>query len=244
MEQEFSGRHVLVTGAAAGIGRAIALAFAAEGANVSAIDINADGLARLANNIDGLTILPCDISDPEAARTALETAEADAGPVTILVNNAGVDQRYPIGDLTDALWRQMLAVNLDHHFVLSQRAARSMKTAGGGAIVNLSSTAWMKSAANLTAYHAAKAGVIGLTRGLARELGPAGIRVNAVAPGRVVTERVEAAITDEWISETHALQCLPELIRPRDIADAVLFLASDRARMITAQTLIVDGGVV
>jgi NAD(P)-dependent dehydrogenase (short-subunit alcohol dehydrogenase family) len=147
--------------------------------------------------------------------------------------------------MTLADWRRTLAINLDPHFVLTQRLAPQMRAAGGGAIVNLSSTAFMKLAANLTSYHAAKAGIVGLTRGLARELGPQGIRVNAIAPGRVVTERVRAhVVTPDWEAETKTLQCLPDLILPDDIAQSALWLASSGARMMTGQTLIVDGGVV
>lgn len=139
-------------------------------------------------------------------------------------------------------WRWMMAVNLDHHAFLSSLVVPEMAKAG--AIVNLSSTAWMKLAGNLTAYHAAKSGIIGLTRGLARDLGAKAIRANAIAPGRVVTERIAEKISDDWVAETQALQCIPDLIRPSDIADCALWLASDAARMLTGKCIIVDGGVV
>jgi NAD(P)-dependent dehydrogenase (short-subunit alcohol dehydrogenase family) len=138
----------------------------------------------------------------------------------------------------------MLASNLDHHAQLSRLAAPAMADIGGGAIVNMTSTAFMKLAADMTAYHAAKAGIVGLTRGLARDLGPKNIRVNAIAPGRIFTERASAEVDEDWIEETKQLQCIPSLIRPEDIAEAALWLASESARMVTGQTLIVDGGVV
>jgi NAD(P)-dependent dehydrogenase (short-subunit alcohol dehydrogenase family) len=136
-------------------------------------------------------------------------------------------------------------VNLDHQMLMSARVAPQMDLSGGhAAIVNMSSSAWMKLAGNLTAYHAAKAGIVGLTRGLARDLGPRHITVNAIAPGRVLIERVAAQVTEAWKAETHALQCIPALIAPDDIAAAALWLGSSAARMVTGQTLVVDGGVV
>lgn len=239
---EFREAHVLITGAAAGIGRATALAFAVEGARVTAVDRDAEGLARLA--AQGMATRVCDLSDPGGLEKMAAEAMAAAGPVRCLVNNAGVDRRHDPGELDADGWRQMLALNLDHHFLLARAVAPGMAGVGGGAIVNLSSSAWMKLAPRMTAYHAAKAGIVGLTRGLARDLGPLGIRVNAIAPGRVVTERVAAGVTEAWEAETKALQCLPALIEPADIAAGVLWLASGGARMVTGQTLVIDGGVV
>ena len=237
---------MVVTGAAAGIGRAIALAFAEQGASIAAIDRDGAGLKSLKAALSGSVIrtYEANMANTDQLLVAVDDAIATLGPPRVLVNNAGIDDRRPFEEMTLTDWRRMLAVNLDHHFVLCQRVVPSMREAGGGAIVGLSSTAFMKLAPNLTSYHAAKAGIMGLTMGLARELGPAGIRVNAIAPGRVVTERVAANATPEWERETKVLQCLPELIMPDDIAQGALWLASSGARLITGQTLIIDGGVV
>ena len=243
---EFDGCTVIVTGAAAGIGRATALAFSAQGARVAALDRDPGGLDTLEAECTG-TIRPfvADVSDLAALTGAVDRALAELGNPKVLVNNAGVDDRRGFEKMSLDDWHKALAINLDPHFILAQQVVPRMRALGGGAIVNLSSTAFMKLAPNLTSYHAAKAGIVGLTRGLARELGPSGIRVNAIAPGRVVTERVRAqVVTPKWEVETKKLQCLPDLILPSDIAQSVLWLASSGARMITGQVLIVDGGVV
>lgn len=242
---DFQGRHVIVTGAGAGIGRAVARAFASQGATVSAIDIAATGLQETAATHARITPFVCDLTDPDATAKVLDEAIANAGPVRALVNNAGVDRRIPFKDMTAADWRWMMAVNLDHFQQVTAHVSGSMDlTDRHAAIVNMSSTAWMKLAGNLTAYHTAKAGIVGLTQGLARDLGGQGITVNAIAPGRVVTERVRAEVDEAWEEETKTIQCVPHLIAPDDIANAVLWLASSASRMVTGQTVIVDGGVV
>jgi NAD(P)-dependent dehydrogenase (short-subunit alcohol dehydrogenase family) len=241
---EFKDRPVIVTGAAAGIGRAVALGFLAQGARVAALDRNAEGLEslRAAAPAGAVLAIAADVADEAALGAAVDAAVKAFGPPRVLVNNAGVDDRRPFEQMSLSDWHRMMAVNLDHHFILSQRVVPHMRKAGGGAIVGLSSTAFMKLAPNMTSYHAAKAGIIGLTMGLARELGPMGIRINAIAPGRVVTERLADKLTPEWERDTKTLQCLPELIMPDDIAQGVLWLASSGARLITGQTLIIDGG--
>ncbi|ODP36704.1 SDR family NAD(P)-dependent oxidoreductase [Sphingomonas leidyi] len=238
---ELTGRHVLVSGGAQGIGRAIVRGFAAARARVTVIDRSETVHEDLPPEAVALV---CDLTDAYATAQVVAQAIDARGPVTVLVNNAGSDRRIPVDDLNPDLFREMLALNLDHHLHLARLVAPGMRIARGGAIVNLSSTAFMKIAGDLAAYHAAKAGIIGLTRGLARDLGRANIRVNAIAPGRVFTQRALDQVDEAWIADTRAIQCVPLLIQPEDIAATALWLSSDSARAITAQTIIVDGGVV
>lgn len=235
---DFRGMQVLVTGAGRGIGLGIADAFAANGAEVSAVDLDFVSPPKA-----GVTQRNCDVTKPDEIRALVADIAAENGPIRTLVNNAGSDRRISFLEMSDDDWRSMLDVNLSHHQIFARAVAPSMAEAGGGAIVNLSSSAWMKMAENLAAYHAAKAGIVGLTRGMARDLGPSGIRVNAIAPGRVVTQRTDLT-DDSWITETKNIQCLPSLVEVSDIAEAVKWLVSSGARMVTGQTIVVDGGVV
>lgn len=244
---DFEGETVVVTGAAAGIGRATALAFLSQGAKVAALDRTERGLSTLVEEAGSGCVLPilADVTEEGALIGAVNQTVDQLGPPRFLINNAGVDDRRPFEQMSLTDWRTALAVNIDHHFILARQVTPHMRALGGGSMVNLSSTAFMKLAPNMTGYHAAKAGIIGLTNGLARELGPDNIRVNAIAPGRVVTERVAGhVVTPEWEAQTKALQCLPRLIVPDDIAQTALWLCSSAARSVTAQTIVVDGGVV
>ncbi|MDE0591565.1 SDR family NAD(P)-dependent oxidoreductase [Halocynthiibacter sp. C4] len=235
---DFSGQRVLVTGGGRGIGLAIAQGFAKAGAEVFALD-----LSFISEADQGVRQFVCDVTDTQKVRDLVSGLIREHGPITTLINNAGSDQRIAFGDMTEEDWRWMLDVNISHFPVFGQTVRPAMIEAGGGAIINLSSSAWMKMAGNLTAYHSAKAGIMGLTRGMARDLGQEGIRVNAIAPGRVVTERTNVDDPD-WVAETKTLQCIPELALADDIAQAAMWLASEGSRMVTGQTLVVDGGVV
>lgn len=238
------GRLAIVTGAAAGIGKAIALRFAEAGATVLAADRDEAGLAEVCARSELLVPTTCDVTDLAALRQLAALASGHELPLAALVNNAGCDRRSNIADLSNEEFRAMQALNIDHQLELARLCAAPLAAAGGGAIVNLSSTAWLKAAPDMIAYHAAKAGILGLTRGLARDLGKAGTRVNAISPGRVFTERVNSEVGEDWIAETKALQCLPRKIMPADIAEVALFLCSDGARAITGQNIVVDAGVV
>ena len=241
---EFSGQHVIVTGAASGIGKAITMAFIENGANVTACDKDRQNLEILAKHSERIYPLPCDLSNLDDLEPKILHCFRSMGPAAVLVNNAGVDRRMSLENQSHEDFRWMLSVNLEHHHFMAKLVADGMRELGGGAIINLSSTAWMKSAEHMTAYHAAKAAIVGLTKGLARDLGSDLIRVNAIAPGRVYTERAKQNTDHIWVEDTKKLQCIPELILPSDIANTALWLASKNARMMTGQTIIVDGGVV
>jgi NAD(P)-dependent dehydrogenase (short-subunit alcohol dehydrogenase family) len=220
-----------------------------QGAKVAFIDIAEKPSEALCAGLERETgrrplFVRADLRDVEALRRAVSKAASAHGPVTILVNNAALDDRHEIADVTEAFWDSNQAINLRPHFFTVQAVAEGMKKAGRGAIVNFTSTSFMINHGGMPSYTAAKAGVIGLTKGLAGALGPYGIRVNAVAPGWVITERQkELWVTPEALQTHIDRQCLKEAMQPHDMVGPCLFLASDAAAMLTAQTIIVDGGV-
>jgi D-xylose 1-dehydrogenase len=233
------GRRVLVTGGASGIGAEIVRGFARNGARVAVVDVDRAAGEALAEEL-GVRFLACDLTDVGALRAAA----AEAGPVTVLINNAADDQRYAIEEITPELWDAAQAVNLRHQFFMAQAVLAGMRAAGGGSIVNLSSVAWRRGPAGLLAYGTAKAGVIGLTNALATQLGADRIRVNAIAPGAVMTPRqMRLWHTPESRDRLVSSQAIPVDVTERDIAAAALFLAADDSRMITRQVLYVDGGL-
>jgi 3-oxoacyl-[acyl-carrier protein] reductase len=242
----FAGRRALVTGAGHGIGRGIAQAFAALGATVLGVDINAAGLAETASGQDGLMTAALDVTDGAAVQAVV----AGFGPVDILVHSAGGvcgQAGKPAEQVTPAEWQAILAVNLTGAFLMAQAVIPAMKAARAGRIVTISSGAGIGvSITGIQAYAAAKAGEIGLTRQLAHELGPFGITVNSVAPGFVrsnpTTERQWEAYGPEGQRRLVEGIALRRLGTVADITHAVLFFASDEAGWITGQTLSVDGG--
>jgi D-xylose 1-dehydrogenase len=233
------GRRVLVSGGASGIGAEIVRGFARNRAEVTVLDIDRAAGEALAQEL-GVRFVPCDLTDV----AALRAAAADAAPVTVLINNAANDQRYTLEEITPELWDAAQAVNLRHQFFLAQAVVPGMRAAGGGSIVNLSSVAWRRGPSGLLAYGTAKAGVIGLTNALASELGGDGIRVNAIAPGAVMTPRqMRLWHTPESRARLVSAQAIPHDVTERDVAAAALFLAADDSRMITRQILYVDAGL-
>jgi NAD(P)-dependent dehydrogenase (short-subunit alcohol dehydrogenase family) len=243
-----AGRTVIVTGGASGIGVAFVRAFVANRARVGFLDIQEDAGTALAASFDASarpTFAPCDLTDIDALRTALASLRAALGPASVLVNSAANDQRLRFDDVEPAEFDRMIAVNFRHVFFASQAVAPQMRELGHGSIINMSSVAWMRGIAELEAYAAAKAAIVGFTNSLARQLGPARIRVNAIAPGMVLTERQRRLwFQDESrIEAGRALQCLPDLITPDDIANLALFLGADDSRLITKQCIAVNGGV-
>lgn len=242
------GRVALVTGGATGIGSAIVARLVQQGARVAFLDLDAAAAEALCAEVErrhGARPLfrACDLRDIEALRRAVADAGAALGPVEVLVNNAANDQRQAFADVTPAQFDEGIAVNARHHFFAAQSVAPQMVANGRGAIVLIGSHAWYLGAPGIPVYNMAKAAIAGLTRSLARELGPSGVRVNHVVPGWVLTQRQRALWwTPEKEQVRRTAQCLPDEIHADDVAQMVLFLASDAARMCTNQTFFVDGG--
>ena len=241
-------RGVLVTGGASGIGAGLVAHFVEQGARVAFIDIDAPTSRALAAELEGVhrnspLYLECDITDTAALAASIDTAEEALGGISVLVNNAGNDQRHSIESVTSDMWDERMAVNLKHQFFASQRVFNGMKRRGHGAIVNFSSTSWVMGEGGYVCYTTAKAAIVGLTRSLARDFGEANIRVNAVLPGWVMTERQIALWLDEEGERMlYERQALKHKLYPEDIARMVLFLCADDSRLITGQSFIVDGG--
>lgn len=246
---DLKGRTALVTGGADGIGRAAVAALARQGMRVGFIDIAADAGRTLEAELRAtgadVAFAHADLRDLKTTLSAVDSLQAQLGPVAILVNNAGHDERHAFASVTPDYWDDRLAVNLRPMMFLAQKLAPGMAALGGGAIVNLSSTSWMKRSVDLIAYTTAKSAVLGLTRSLARELGGDRIRVNCVTPGWVMTPRQRAErLTPERWAQAQEQQAIKGAIEPEDIAAMILFLASDASRMCTGQNFIVDAGTV
>ncbi|MGO4448167.1 SDR family NAD(P)-dependent oxidoreductase [Phyllobacterium sp. TAF24] len=245
---DLKNRSILITGGGSGIGAALTEGFVRQGSRVAFVDIADDASHALVERLDKEygnkpLYLNTDLRDIEALRAAVAKAIAAHGPVTVLVNNAAWDDRHDIDDVTVEYWDKNQSINLRPQFFTAQAVAPGMRQSGGGSIVNFTSTSFMINQGNFPSYTAAKAGIIGLTKGLAGRLGPENIRVNAIAPGWVITERQrELWVTDDSLKAHIDKQVLKEEIQPGDMVGPCLFLASDAARMLTAQTLIVDGG--
>lgn len=246
---DLRGKAALVSGGADGIGRATVRMLARQGVRTGFIDIDRDAGEALAAALiaEGLDVAfeHADLRDVDAARDAAEMLKTRLGPVSMLVNNAGHDERHSFASITPAYWDDRLAVNLRPMMVLAQAVAPGMAALGGGSIVNLGSTSWMKGATDLIAYTTAKSAVLGFTRSLARELGPDGVRVNCVTPGWVMTrrQRTEHMSAERW-AKAQEQQAIKGAIEPEDVAAMILFLCSGASRMCTGQNFIVDAGTV
>ena len=243
-----SERVVFITGGGSGIGAAMVRAFAANDACVAFVDIDRAASEALAADLSGCRhaplFIPCDLTDIEALQAAIGQTNGRLGPVAVLVNNAANDERHEIDEVTPDYWDRAMAVNLRHQFFAAQAVRPHMRALGHGSIINFSSIAWMGGGAGMIAYSSAKAAVVGMTRSLARELGADNIRVNAIAPGAVITPRQMRL----WLSEADVAaiverQCLHTHLLADDVARAALFLAADDSRMITKQCLTVDAGL-
>jgi NAD(P)-dependent dehydrogenase (short-subunit alcohol dehydrogenase family) len=242
---------VVVTAAAAGIGRSIAEAFAASGAQVHVCDVDREAIEQAASVV-GITASYVDLRDLDAVASWVDASMSAMGGVDVLVNNAGIKGPTAfVEDVTVEQWRECIAVGLDSHFVCAGRVAPAMKAQGSGAIINISSMAGMVGYGMRTPYAAAKWAVVGLTKSLAIELGPHGVRCNCICPGSVRGDRIDRVIAAEAAqrgvpNETIAAeyvggQSIKRFVEPTEIADLCVFLASPAASMISGQAIGIDG---
>jgi NAD(P)-dependent dehydrogenase (short-subunit alcohol dehydrogenase family) len=252
------GRVVFVSGGSSGIGAELVRAFAAQGAKVAFCGTKPDGGRALIDEIvaaghaagNGRPPVhapwygACDVRDVTAYQGLLARVASELGPVRVLVNNAGRDDRHKMEDVTSEFWDDRLALNLKHYFFAIQAVAPGMAAAGGGSVINMGSVSWMRGRPNLVGYTTAKAGILGLTRTLARELGPRKIRVNALVPGAIVTERQTTLHRDPAADQEFLdAQCLKIRLDPGHVARATLFLAADDSDGMTGQHVLVDAGI-
>ncbi len=237
---------VLVTGGGSGIGEAIVRRFVAQGSKTAFIDIQRDPSEALARDLAGIGTVQfehADLTDTSALRAAIERVRTRLGPVDVLVNNAAHDQRHPTLEVTPEYWDDRIAVNLKHQFFAAQAVLPDMMAKKNGSIINFGSTSWMIGQGGMAAYTAAKSAVLGLTRSLARDFGPYNIRVNAIAPGWIMTQRqIDLWLTPDSEKELLNRQCLKRKLVPDDIARTTLFFASEEASACTNQQYVVDGG--
>jgi len=242
-----SGRAVLITGGATGIGASFVEHFARQGARVAFLDIDDAGAQALIAALGDVEHTPvylrCDVTDLDALQGAIAKARESIGSIGVLVNNAANDVRHEFGKTTPADFERNIAVNLRHQYFATQAVADDMRALGGGSVICLGSTGWMIKNAGYPMYAMAKSAVHGLVNGLARELGRERIRINALVPGWVITEKQKRLwLDDEGEAQIARAQCLPGHLQPEDLARMALFLAADDSHMCTGQDFIVDGG--
>ena len=242
-------RVVFISGGSSGIGAELVRTFARQGARVAFCGTRPEGGQALTDELieAGLPkpwYAACDVRDAHAYQSLLKRVVDQVGPVRVLVNNAGRDDRHAMEDVTPEMWDERLALNLKHYFFAIQAVAPAMAAAGGGSVINMGSVSWMRGRPNLVGYTTAKAGILGLTRTLARELGPRGIRVNALVPGAIVTDRQTALHRDPAADQAYLdAQCLKIRLDPGHVARATLFLAADDSGGMTGQHVLVDAGI-
>jgi NAD(P)-dependent dehydrogenase (short-subunit alcohol dehydrogenase family) len=244
---DLENASVFITGGGSGIGAALTDGFLAQGAKGAFIgrsDASAFVEEMAEKHGHAPLFLQGDVTETENLRVAITKAAAAHGPITTLVNNAANDKRHSTAEVTPEFWDWMQAINLKAYFFACQAVIEGMKTAGGGSIINFSSISYLLGNAGYPVYTAANAGITALSRSLAREFGPDKIRVNALAPGWVLTQKqMDLWATPNDLAAHMGRQCLKEHLEPEDIVDAVLFLASNTSRMMTGQCMVVDGGV-
>jgi D-xylose 1-dehydrogenase len=233
-----------VTGGASGIGADLVRAFAINKARVAFVDIQQSAGEALAGET-GALFIACDVSDTAALKAAIERTREALSPIGVLINNAANDERHKIDEVGDEYWNRSQAVNLKPHFFAAQAVQPQMRELGGGSIINFSSIAWRGGADSMASYAAAKAAIIGLTKALARGLGADNIRVNAIEPGAVMTERQRRLWypTEASVEAVVERQAIKRVLLGEEIARTALFLAADDSAMITKQSIVVDAGL-
>ncbi|MEL6607739.1 MAG: SDR family oxidoreductase [Pseudomonadota bacterium] len=245
---DLSGASVYITGGGSGIGASLTDGFLSQGAKVAFI-----GRSDATEFCDEMEqkhghrplFIQGDITDTDGLRASMDAAADAHGPITTLVNNAANDKRHSTAEVTEDFWDWMIAINLKAYFFACQHVAPMMTSAGGGSIINFSSISYMMGNAGYPIYTSANSGINGMTRSLAREFGPDRIRVNALAPGWVLTQKQKDMwVTEEGLAAHLDRQCLKDALDPDDIIGATLFLASKASKMMTGQALVIDGGVV
>lgn len=245
---DLEGASVFITGGGSGIGASLTDGFLSQGAKVAFIGRSdaSEFVAQMdAKHGQAPLFLQGDITDTEHLQKTMCQAAAAHGPITVQVNNAANDDRHVLDEVTEEYWDRMQSINLKSYFFACQEAARHMRAAGHGSIINFSSISYIMGGAGYTAYTAANGGITAMSRSLARELGPEKIRVNALAPGWVLTpKQLDKWATPEALAGHLDKQCLKEHLDPQDIVDAVLFMASKTSRMMTGQCMVIDGGTV
>jgi NAD(P)-dependent dehydrogenase (short-subunit alcohol dehydrogenase family) len=245
---DLEDQSIFITGGGSGIGADLTKGFLSQGSKVTFIQRS--NPERFLIDCKGKykhepSFLECDVTNTKELKTALQRTAKKQGPISVLVNNAANDTRHSLGDFTSEQWDKTMNVNLKPHFFAAQEVVEGMKKNGGGSIINFSSISYMMGNEGYPAYATAKSAITGLTRSLARELGPFNIRVNAVMPGWVLTKRqMDLWATEDGLSKHLDRQCLKEHLSGADIVGGTLFLASGTSKMMTSQALVIDGGVV
>lgn len=245
---DLSGKTVFITGGSSGIGAHLVFAFASQGANVAFVSLDVELGEHFCEAVAGALgrrplFQACDITDIDALKTSIANVENKFGAINVLINNAARDDRHEVSSLKAEDWDKSLNTNLRPHYFTAQAVVARMRTVGAGSIINLGSNSANLGLAGYPAYVTAKAGIVGLTRALARELGPDNIRVNTLIPGWVMTAKQKALwVTETGLAQCLAEQCLKTTIDADDIAETALFLVSTASRMITGQSIVVDGG--
>jgi NAD(P)-dependent dehydrogenase (short-subunit alcohol dehydrogenase family) len=242
------GRRVLITGGATGIGEAFVTRFAEQGAQVAFFDIQDDAARQLSDQIEAAghpkpIYLHCDMTDTDAVRRSVATAIESMRGLDVLINNAANDQRHTVEEVTPEFWDRMMAVNLRHQFFVTQAALPALKQSGAGSVIHMSSISWIIPSTGVPVYVAAKAAIVGLSRTLAHEVGQDNVRVNAILPGAIITEKQRRLwLTPEYSAEILANQALKRHLNADEVARLALFLAADDSSAITGQSHIIDGG--